>query len=318
MNLTSISDLNNNMKAAIFDKAEWLSEQDSFHLPQLLQNKIVSLLFLQPSTRTRLGFASAVHKLGGRIIDVADVNVTRSVDYCAESSFDLLSVAASYSDCIVIRHFEELGRSDLEHPVPIISAGFGSSEHPTQALADVWTLHREGVSFNSLRFGFLGFIGTRVFRSLLKCLIDLGVSSFNFVSPLSGDFEGSRIASTISDFPSDIKTLLVQAQADCHFFDNADELLRDSDVVEVHPLKIPDLRKPPSEISSFVFQTPAHLTITPDLLKRSNNRCWIMHPGPRSDELDPRTDNHERSLFLKQVRNSLYIRQAVLLHCLRV
>ncbi|NTG29942.1 hypothetical protein G6L08_22600 [Agrobacterium rhizogenes] len=314
MSLISVSDLNYDDKLSIFDRANWLMERYPKGGSHLLKDKIVSLLFLQPSTRTRLGFASAVSRLGATTVDVADINVTRSGDHTNETMEDFLSVAADYSDCIVIRHFNEISSLLRGLNIPVISGGLASFEHPTQAISDLWTLLREGVVLSDISFGLVGYAGTRVFRSLIKCLVEFGVTRFNFVSPKDLHFSDGQLIERVEQLPHDIGAFLNANAIECGFFETSEHLVRNCDVVEVHPLQVPDLTTRLADLDKRNFKTPRHLVVTGRLVEQANKRCFLLHPGPRGDELHVDTDSLENSLFFKQVQNSLYIRQAVLLH----
>ncbi|MCX6026841.1 MAG: aspartate carbamoyltransferase, partial [Chloroflexi bacterium] len=134
----------------------------------LLRDKLLGLMFFQVSTRTRISFESAMQRLGGGVVGFADPKTTRAGDYYGESLHDTVRMMENYADILVIRHPQELAPAEAAavSDVPIINAGDGYNEHPTQALLDMYTILRERGSLRNLTIALTGGMNLRAMHSL--------------------------------------------------------------------------------------------------------------------------------------------------------
>lgn len=150
----------------------------------LLHDKLLGLMFFQVSTRTRISFESAMQRLGGGVVGFTDPKMTRSGDYYAESLHDTVRMMESYADILVIRHPEDFAPANAAEitDVPVINAGDGYNEHPTQALLDVYTILRERGSLDDLTVGLVGGMDLRAMHSLPFALAPYRAKVY-FISP---------------------------------------------------------------------------------------------------------------------------------------
>ena len=149
-NVLTIDDLSNEEIEALFSLADEMSESID-EQSSVCQGKIMASLFFEPSTRTRLSFETAMHRLGGRVISAVDIGATSLAK--GESIADMARVVGSYADIIVIRHpWEGAARVVADYAgIPVINAGDGSHEHPTQTLCDLYSLKKERKTVRGLR-----------------------------------------------------------------------------------------------------------------------------------------------------------------------
>lgn len=302
-NLLGINDFDKNQLVDLLRLAKEFKNQPT--IPNhALNGKIVAMLFFEPSTRTRLSFESAVLRLGGQVIGFADAATSSTAK--GESLEDTIKIVSGYADMIVMRHPETgaAQRAAAVSIVPIINAGDGSREHPTQTLLDIFTIadERSGRSselnpdrLENLRVAFAGDLKFgRTVHSL-----SLGLRHFNptyyFVSPpnlklpdeFKKSFDEHRINyQEMTDFtqlPADINVLyMTRIQKE-----------RFDDIKEYEALKnMYQL----NQVTSQLF----------------NSDCLFMHPLPRVTEIDPQVDADPRAVYFKQARNGLFVRMAIL------
>lgn len=261
----------------------------------LMKNKILSSLFYEPSTRTRLSFESAMHRLGGRVIGFADPTATSQKK--GESLADSIRMADSYSDAIVIRHPQEgAARLAAEFAkVPVLNGGDGAGQHPTQCLLDLFTIltERKNIKGNNvvllgdLRYG-------RTVHSLAYALALFG-ADLTFVSPDTLKMPKEVIA--------ECKDLGVEPSSTA----NLDKAMKDADVLYV--TRIQRERFPDAEEYNKVVGT---YKVDLELLKLAKKNLIIMHPLPRVVEIDPAIDLTPYALYFKQAFNGVPVRMALL------
>lgn len=256
--------------------------------------KVSATAFFQSSTRTLLSFHSATYRLGGHVVHVGPDTMTRGSDYYGETVRHLLLHLQEYADILILRHFENIGYKltrGLE--VPLINAGDGYGEHPTQALGDVLTmLDVFGGSLSGRSIGILGSTRLRTVRSLVRA-IELC----------------SEAQLLVYSGPEELGFDLPQNRSiDIQFCDSVIDLVSRSDVVYVSGFDHPDF--------SQSFVPPRTHSQAPVLsysdLEAARATPYIMHPGPRSHDLDERLEEIPQNLSWSQVRNCLYVRMALL------
>lgn len=273
-------------------------------LQRLLSHKRGMLYFTQPSTRTFLSFHSACHILGIRVSEIRDS--ATSSEFKGESPEDALRTFSSYVDIIIMRT-PQAGFADAtaemlertERPIPVINAGSGKDQHPTQALLDIYTLHRSFKDRGGIDGKTIAMIGDldrgRTVRSLSYLMKNYSGVRLIFVAP-----ESRRMA-------EDIKAFLDKNEIPWKEHDRLADVLPEVDAVYMTRIQHEwDVAGESSAIdySNFAFRHE-HLAILP-------RDAIIMHPLPRRDELDPRVDSDPRAKYWRQERNGMWMRVALI------
>jgi len=262
---------------------------------RMLQDKILSVLFFEPSTRTRLSFESAMSRLGGMVIGFADPSGTSQRK--GESLADTIRMADSYSDAIVLRHPQEgaarLSAEFASHPV--INAGDGAGQHPTQTLLDLFTILTEKKKIEGQNVVLLGDLKYgRTAHSLAYALAFFG-ANLTFVSP-----ESLRMPKEVV---GECKEFGVEPVSTSHL----DKAIKEADVLYV--TRIQKERFPDPEEYNKVMGS---YRVTCELLKSGQDDLIVMHPLPRVTEIDPEVDATPHALYFKQAFNGVPVRMALL------
>ncbi len=257
------------------------------------QNRILASLFYQPSTRTRFSFEAAMHRLGGRVLSTEHARAFSS-EIDSEQVEDSIRIIGSYCDVIVIRHHETGGaaRAAKVSPVPIINAGDGDGgQHPTQALLDLYTIYRER-PLAGLSVAFIGELDRgRTARSLAYLLAKFERVKIYFVSPPEQQMK------------SDILQYLDRHGVSYELESDIDRVVTQVDVVyqtRIRPERLPQL------------SGTRRYGISSSVLQRMKSDALIMHPLPRTVELDKTVDDDPRALYFRQAANGLFVRMALL------
>ncbi len=293
--LVSISDLSENDINNIFLKAdEMLDYINNSKKLDLMNSKIMTTLFYEPSTRTRLSFESAMHRLGGSTISMAD-SKTSSVSK-GETLADTVRIVESYSDIIVIRHPLE-GAALLASKFsskPIINAGDGSGEHPTQTLVDLYTIRKELGDINNKEITIIGDLKYgRTVHSLLMALSHYNVK-INLISP-----ENLKLPEYVYDELS--------KKLDINISTGLEKYLNDTDVLYVTRIqkeRFTDKNEYSKLIGSY--------KITLKEVENMKDNSIIMHPLPRVDEISPDVDNSDKAKYFKQASYGIPVRMALI------
>jgi len=260
----------------------------------MLRGKILATLFFEPSTRTRLSFEAAMYKLGGGTIGFAEpeaASVTKG-----ETLADTMRVVESYSDVIVLRHpLEGAARFAAEYAgIPVMNAGSGAEEHPTQALLDLYTIRKERGTIDGLNVAFLGDLRYgRTVHSLAYGLSNYDVRLY-LISP---DLLRMR------------REILDEIKGKIEIVDDTDleEAIPELDVLYVTRIqkeRFPDLGEYEKVRGSYM--------ITIDTLKRAKEDSIVLHPLPRIDEITPEVDMTPHAKYFGQVWNGVVVRMALL------
>lgn len=259
-----------------------------------LSGKILATLFYEPSTRTRLSFESAMIRLGGNVISVENGKDSSS-DKKGESLKDTLLTVSQYADVIAIRHSNSL--QDISCPIPIINAGDGSGEHPTQALLDLYTIKQYKGTLENLTIMISGdLLYSRTVHSLLGFLKNYNVK-------------------ILLDEPETLPLPEEYYNENTERINNRNAYLKDVDILYV--------TRPQKERwgvnNKWLHERDVKdLYIDKKCLELLNPNAGIMHPLPRTDELPEFVDKDPRCLIWKQVKNGVLIRMAVLLKSLEI
>ena len=261
----------------------------------ILREKILSSLFFEPSTRTRLSFESAMNRLGGRVIGFADPSATSQKK--GESLADTIRMADSYADAIVIRHPQEgAARLSTEFAEsPVLNAGDGAGQHPTQCLLDLFTIITERKKIKGNKIVLLGDLKYgRTVHSLAYALSLLG-AELTFVSPES------------LKMPKEVINECKEFGVEPSSISNLERAVKDADVLYV--TRIQKERFPDAEEYNRVV---GMYKVDIDLLKHAKEDLIIMHPLPRVVEIDPEVDKTSHALYFKQAFNGVPVRMALL------
>jgi aspartate carbamoyltransferase catalytic subunit len=272
-----------------------LAKQFKKSIPKkYLLNKIIAHCFFEPSTRTRLCFETAVLRLGGQIIGFSD-SENLSIKK-GENLQDTIKTISCYADLIIIRHpLEGSARVAAEiSDKPIINAGDGANQHPTQALSDLFTIQETQKDLEGLSIAFVGDLKYgRTVHSLVQLCALFNMRLF-FVSP------------SLLRLPEIICDELKHKGIRFSFHANLDEVIFKIDIL--YMTRLQQERFTQSERQLFAKQ----YILTLDKLKKVKTSLNILHPLPRGVEIDKGIDETPYALYFKQVTNAIYVRQAVL------
>ena len=261
----------------------------------LLKGKILASLFYEPSTRTSSSFTSAMERLGGSVIPISEVRYS-SVSK-GESLPDTVRTLEAYADVIVLRH-PEVGSAELAAKYarkPIINAGDGVGEHPTQALLDLFTIQEEMGHIDGLTVTMVGDLKYgRTVHSLARLLTLFNVR-LNYVSP------------EILRMPEHIMEEVKERGIPQSEHSTLDMVLAESDVLyvtRVQKERFSDLNEYENVKDAFV--------ITPEVMAKAKEDMILMHPLPRVGEITMEVDEDPRAAYFRQMEYGLYVRMALL------
>ncbi|MEM2419779.1 MAG: aspartate carbamoyltransferase [Candidatus Bathyarchaeia archaeon] len=260
----------------------------------MLRGKILATLFFEPSTRTRLSFEAAMHKLGGSTIGFAEAEIA-SVRK-GENLADTVRTVEKYADVIAIRHpLEGAARLAAEFAeVPIINGGSGAEEHPTQALLDLYTILKEKGAIDGLKIALVGDLRYgRTVHSLAYALSNYGVELY-LISPETLKMRREVLEEIKDKIPVKEETDIAKVISDL------DVLY----VTRIQKERFPD----PAEY----IKVKGSYKIDLELLKNAKKDMIIMHPLPRVDEIAPDVDNTPHARYFQQVWNGIVVRMAIL------
>lgn len=271
-------------------------------------HRIMAALFYEPSTRTRLCFEAAMHRLGGQVLSTEHAR-SFSSEIEGEQVEDSIRIIGSFCDLIVIRHTDQDGahRAAAVSPVPVINAGDGNGgQHPTQALLDLYTIYRER-SLDGLSIAFIGELDRgRTARSLAYLLAKFERIRIFFVAPPEMQMK------------PDILEYLDRHGVRYELESDLDRVIREVDVVYQTRIRPPiDNRQPTIVENTFPLRTPASPAVNPyridsSVLHKMKPDALILHPLPRTVELDKTVDSDPRAVYFRQAANGLYVRMALL------
>lgn len=266
-----------------------------------LSRMILASLFYEPSTRTRFSFESAMHRLGGSVVTTENAKEFSSFAK-GESLEDTIRIIGGYADVIVMRHYEigAAKRAAEISAVPVLNAGDGAGQHPTQALLDLFTLHRKFGHLDDLRVAMVGDLRYgRTVRSLAYLLAKYKNVRLVFVAP------------AVCRMHDDIKGYLDRQGVAWEENENLDEVLPAVDCVymtRIQKERFLDTRE--------YQEANNRYRLTAESLDRMRGDAIVMHPLPRVGEIDPSADANPRAVYFEQARNGLWIRMALILYVL--
>ncbi len=295
--ILSVSQFNRDNMTSIFRRShemrELIERQGS---SDLLVGKILTCLFYEPSTRTSASFIAAMERLGGSVIPITQGVQFSSVSK-GETLADTIRTLEQYSDVIVLRH-PDIGSAKVAADysnVPVINAGDGAGEHPTQALLDLFTIQEELGAIDGLKIAMVGDLRYgRTVHSLTKLLTQYDVS-LRFVSP-----EILRLPLVIMNEVKDAGLNVRETHDVADVIENADVLY----VTRVQKERFTDMAQ--------YEEVKGHYEITTELMERAKAKMVVMHPLPRVGEIHYNVDSDPRAAYFRQVKNGMYVRMALL------
>lgn len=260
----------------------------------LLQDKLVAVIFMEPSTRTRLSFVSAVQRLGARPVIVADPKSSSASK--GETLVDMGKTVEGYVDCMVIRQPQTGGAKEIADAIgiPVINGGDGAGQHPTQALLDLYTIIKEKGTLDNLKVAMVGDLKYgRTVHSLSYALDDFN-PEYTFCAPEE------------LQMPEEIVNDMKKAGIPCTKTDDIREALK-ADII--YMTRIQRERFPNEEE---YLKHKGHYVLTRKLVEEGNPKVHILHPLPRVDEIATDVDDLPNAAYFRQAHNGMYLRMALL------
>lgn len=267
------------------------------------KGKKLATLFYEPSTRTRLSFEAAMYELGGNVIGFSDA-MSSSVSK-GESVADTVRVISCYADIIAMRHYKEGAPlvAAMNASIPVINAGDGGHNHPTQTLADMLTIYREKGRFDDLTIGFCGDLKFgRTVHSLITALVPYKNVKIILISP-----EELKLPSYIK------KDVLKKNNIPYEQTTDLEGVMGDLDI-----LYMTRVQKERFFNEEDYLRLKDSYILTPEKLKNAKKDLSILHPLPRVNEISVAIDSDPRACYFKQVLNGKYMRMALIMKLLEV
>jgi len=263
--------------------------------PDRLKGKVMGSCFYEPSTRTRLSFESAMHRLGGAVIGFDDADNTSSRK--GESFSDSMRMIESYADIAVIRHplegSAQLAADSIE--IPVINAGDGSNQHPTQTFLDLFTIRETQGRLDQLSIALAGDLKHgRTVHSLAEALIPFDCRLY-FVAPES------------LEMPKPICDQLKESRVKFSFHRSLEEVMPKIDI-----LYMTRIQEERFQDRKEYIQVKKSLHVNVELLDQGQQHLKVLHPLPRVHEIDKKVDQTPQAYYFEQAKNGLYTRQALL------
>lgn len=262
-----------------------------------LDGKIVAVMFYEPSTRTRLSFETAALKLGGKVISTENA-ASNSSGRKGETIEDTVKILQGYADAIVIRHSSETMPDEAASvaTVPILNAGAGKGEHPTQALLDIYTIREHRKTLDGAKICVLGdLLNGRTIHSLLRLV------------SLYENVEVYGLSKECFALPQEYIDMLAERGIEYKKCSSFDELPRDLDIMYHTRIQ--------SERFEGDFGREEYI-INKEVLDKFSPETIVLHPLPRVDEISTDIDDDPRAMFFEQARNGLFVRMALFVRAL--
>ncbi|WP_165310204.1 aspartate carbamoyltransferase [Vibrio ziniensis] len=292
--IISISELSRQELELIVQTAGQLKAEPK---PELIKNKVVASCFFEPSTRTRLSFETAIQRIGGSVIGF-DNGGNTSLANKGETLADSVQIITSYVDAFVMRHPQEGAArlaSEFSNGVPVINAGDGSNQHPTQTLLDLFTLYETQGRLDNLNVAFVGDLKYgRTVHSLAQALAKFDNNRFFFVAP-------DALA-----MPDYICEELDEAGVEYSLHSDMESVIPELDIL--YMTRVQKERFDPSEY----LHIKSAFVLTAAMLENARENMKVLHPLPRVDEITTDVDKTPHAYFFQQASNGVYAREALL------
>ncbi len=276
--------------ASYFEKE--LKKKDSLNL---LKGKILATLFFEPSTRTRLSFETAMQRLGGGVISMASAEGSSAAK--GETVADTARTVSQYADVIVIRHPRIGSAKEAADAasIPVINAGDGAGQHPTQALLDTYTIYKELGSLKNLVISMVGDLKNgRTVHALVE-LLSLYKARLYFVSP------------EVLRMPEEITSNLKKKGIEIEETEDLEKAASESLLIYMTRIQ----KERFTDLTEYE-RVKGQYVVDEGFLKKLKKKITILHPLPRIDEIRPEVDSYSGAAYFRQVRNGVFVRMALL------
>ncbi|SON51603.1 aspartate carbamoyltransferase [Vibrio tapetis] len=292
--IISISELSREELELVVTTAKKLKSEPS---PELIKNKVIASCFFEPSTRTRLSFETAIQRIGGAVIGF-DNDGNTSLAKKGETLSDSVQVISSYVDAFVMRHPQEGAArlaSEFTNGVPVINAGDGANQHPTQTLLDLFSIYETQGRLDNLNIAFVGDLKYgRTVHSLTQALAKFDNNRFYFIAP----------------------DALAMPDYICEELDDAGieyslHLEMESTMPELDILYMTRVQKERFDDSEYAHIKSAYV-LSASMLNDAKENLKVLHPLPRVDEITTDVDKTPHAYFFQQAENGVYAREALL------
>lgn len=288
--------LNTSLLSELFASADRFAEVQNNQYPEVIKDKVIAHLFYEPSTRTRFSFETATLRLGGKIISTENGSEFSSASK-GETLEDTIRTVNCYADGIVMRH-PEIGsakRAASVSSIPVINAGDGGGEHPTQALLDLYTIARAKGSLDGLNIGLVGDLKYgRTIHSLVH-LLGLYNTTITLIAPLQ------------LQIPQDYLDELSNSKASYTIVSSWNGVIGNLDVIYMTRIQ-KERFSDPSEYD----QLKHSFELNKKVMQHVKKDAIVMHPLPRVTEISPEIDDDPRAIYFDQARNGMFVRMALL------
>lgn len=296
--LVSIDDYSKEEQLHILNLAEGFENKP---VQNILEGYVVATLFFEPSTRTRLSFESAASRLGAQVIGFSEAG-SSSVSK-GESLNDTILTVSNYADLIVMRHPREGSARFASEvsPVPIINAGDGANQHPTQTLLDMYSIRKTQGKLENLQIAFIGDLKYgRTVHSLTFAMCNFN-ATFHLVSP-----EELKL-------PSYVKRRIKENKLDYFQYTEINEVIPQVDILYMTRIQ----KERFSDPIEYEKVRNAYI-LRNEMLQGAKKNMRVLHPLPRVNEIEMEVDNNSMAYYFRQAQNGVYVRQALLASILGV
>ena len=291
--LVSISQLTKDEILQLISDAAFFEAHPNQHL---LDGKVIATLFFEPSTRTRLSFETAVNRLGGRVIGFSDAATTSSSK--GETLKDTIKMVSNYVDLIIMRHYLEgaaLYATEVS-PVPIINAGDGANQHPSQTMLDLFSIYKTQGRLDNLNITLVGDLKYgRTVHSLIMAMYHFN-PTFNFIA--------------CDELKMPVEYKIFCDQHGIKYTESRDfgpEIINNTDILYMTRVQ----RERFTDLDEYERVKNIY-TLRNAMLADSRRNLRILHPLPRVGEINPDVDDNPKAYYFNQAQNGLYARQAII------
>ena len=298
-NFVTIADLS---KEKILYMIKLAQEFEKHPNREILKGKVIATLFFEPSTRTRLSFETAANRLGAKVIGFTDAKVTSATK--GETLKDTILMVSNYADAIVMRHYIEGAAQYASEvaPVPIINAGDGAHQHPSQCMLDLYSIYKTQGTLDNLNIFLVGDLKYgRTVHSLIMAMRHFN-PTFHFIAP--------KELAMPQEYKLYCKEHNIRYQEHTAF---NEKVIADADILymtRVQKERFSDLMEYEKVKNIYILNR--------DMLKYAKENMRILHPLPRVNEIAYDVDDDPHAYYIQQAKNGLYAREAIFCHCLGI